>query len=190
MKKIGPSSMGEEKTINYIRGEFEKLGLKPGDGESYFQEVPLVSITTDPDTKLVIQAGEKYLSFEYGKDCMVSTKREMDTVTLKDSDMVFVGYGIVAPEYGWNDYEGLDVHGKTGVLSGHLGIAVGVGEFQIKLNVIAGILADEVLLEAGNKSAVAKRQRPVLGGAALEGDAVQGSRKIDQQLVAGPGRPG
>ena len=112
----GPSSRGEEKTINYIKGEFEKLGLKPGDGESYFQEVPLVSITTDPDTKLVIQAGEKYLSFEYGKDCMVSTKREMDTVTLKDSEIVFVGYGIVAPEYGWNDYEGLDVRGKTVVM--------------------------------------------------------------------------
>ena len=112
----GPSSRGEEKTINYIRGEFEKLGLKPGNGESYFQEVPLVSITTDPDTKLVIQAGEKTLSFDYGKDCMVSTQREMETVTLKDSEMVFVGYGIVAPEYNWNDYEGLDVHGKTVVM--------------------------------------------------------------------------
>jgi Zn-dependent M28 family amino/carboxypeptidase len=112
----GPSSRGEEKTINYIKGEFEKLGLKPGNGESYFQEVPLVSITTDPDTKLVIQAGDKTLSFEYAKDCMVSTKREMETVSLKNSDMIFVGYGIVAPEYGWNDYEGLDVRGKTVVM--------------------------------------------------------------------------
>jgi len=112
----GPSSRGEEKTIGYIRGEFEKLGLKPGNGESYFQEVPLVSITTDPDTEVVIQAGGKILSFNYAKDCMVSTKRELDTVSLKDSEMVFVGYGIVAPEYDWNDYEGLDVRGKTVVM--------------------------------------------------------------------------
>jgi len=112
----GPSSRGEEKTIGYIKGEFEKLGLTPGNGESYFQEVPLVSITTDPDTELVIQTGGKILSFNYAKDCMVSTKRKLDTVSLKDSEMVFVGYGIVAPEYDWNDYEGLDVHGKTVVM--------------------------------------------------------------------------
>ena len=111
-----PASRGEEKTINYIRGEFKKLGLKPGNGDSYFQEVPLVSITTDPDTEVVIQAGDKNLSFSYGKECMVSTKREMNTVSLGNSDMVFVGYGIVAPEYGWNDYEGLDVRGKTVVM--------------------------------------------------------------------------
>jgi Zn-dependent M28 family amino/carboxypeptidase len=112
----GPSSPGEEKTIAYIRGEFEKLGLTPGNGESYFQEVPLVSLTTDPDTELIIRAGDKILSFKYGKDCMVSTERELDTVSVNDSEMIFVGYGIVAPEYGWNDYEGLDVRGKTVVM--------------------------------------------------------------------------
>lgn len=112
----GPSSKGEEKTIGYIRGEFEKLGLKPGNNGSYFQEVPLVSITTNPDTALVIKTGEETFTFNYGKDCMVSTEREMETVSLTDSEMVFVGYGIVAPEYNWNDYEGLDVRGKTVVM--------------------------------------------------------------------------
>jgi Zn-dependent M28 family amino/carboxypeptidase len=112
----GPSSVGEEKTIAYIRGEFEKLGLTPGNGESYFQKVPLVSITTAPDAEVVIQADDKALSLNYGKDCMVSTKREKNTVSLKDSETVFVGYGIVAAEYGWNDYEGLDVRGKTVVM--------------------------------------------------------------------------
>ncbi len=112
----GPSSKGEEKTITYIRGEFERLGLKPGNSDSYFQEVPLVSITTDHDAKLIIQAGEKTIPFKYGKECMVSTTREVETVSLDNSEMVFVGYGIVAPEYGWNDYEGLDVRGKTVVM--------------------------------------------------------------------------
>ena len=112
----GPSSRGEEKTIGYIRGEFEKLGLKPGNDESYFQEVPLVSITTNSATEFVIQADGKTLSFSYGKDCMVSTKRELEAVSLENSEMVFVGYGIVAPEYGWNDYKGLDVRGKTVVM--------------------------------------------------------------------------
>ncbi|MFC1495315.1 M28 family metallopeptidase [Thermodesulfobacteriota bacterium] len=112
----GPATAGEGKTTSYIRGEFEKLGLKPGNGESYFQEVPLVSLTKDHVTELVIQAGDKTLSFSYGKECMVSTTREVETVSLTDSEMVFVGYGIVAPEYGWNDYEGLDVRGKTVVM--------------------------------------------------------------------------
>jgi len=111
-----PASTGEEKTINYIRGEFEKLGLTAGNGESYFQEVPLVSITTDPDTQLVIQEGEKTLPFSYIKDFMAWTLRELDTVSLESSELVFVGYGIVAPEYGWNDYEGIDVRGKTVVM--------------------------------------------------------------------------
>lgn len=112
----GPSSTGEEKTISYISREFEKLGLKPGNSESYFQEVPLVSTNAEPNAELVVRAGDKALSFVYGKESMVSTRREMETVNLKDSEMVFIGYGIVAPEYGWNDYEGLDVRGKTVVM--------------------------------------------------------------------------
>ena len=111
-----PSSRGEEKTIRYISEEFVKIGLMPGNGDSYFQEVPLVSITTDPDTQLVVQGGGQTLSFPYGKECMVSTRRELETASLKDSEMIFVGYGIVAPEYDWNDYEGLDVRGKTVVM--------------------------------------------------------------------------
>ena len=111
-----PSSRGEEKTIRYIKGEFEKLGLEPGNGDSYFQEVPLVSITVAPDMELVVQGGGSSHAFVYGKECMVSTQREVETVSLKNSEMVFVGYGIVAPEYDWNDYEGLDVRGKTVVM--------------------------------------------------------------------------
>ncbi|MBN2243864.1 MAG: M28 family peptidase [Acidobacteria bacterium] len=112
----GLASRGEEKTIRYIRGEFERLGLAPGNGDSYFQEVPLVSIKTDPETELAVRGNGGTGAFAYGKDCMVATRRESETVSLEDSEMVFVGYGIVAPEYSWNDYEGLDVRGKTVVM--------------------------------------------------------------------------
>ncbi len=111
-----PSSRGEEKTIRYIREEFVKIGLMPGNDDSFFQEVPLVSITTDPGAQLIVQGKGQTLSFAYGKDCMVSTRRELETVSLRDSEMIFVGYGIVAPEYEWNDYEGLNVRGKTVVM--------------------------------------------------------------------------
>jgi len=111
-----PATMGEEKTIAYIKKEFEKLGLKPGNGDSYFQQVPLVSIKTDPDTRLVVERNGEKDTFSYGEECMVSTKRVAESVSLKNSEMVFVGYGIVAPEYDWNDYTGMDVRGKTVVM--------------------------------------------------------------------------
>ena len=112
----GPSSPGEEKTINYLKTEFEKLGLQPGNGDSYFQEVPLVSITADPNTSLLVQGGGGAHRFSYGDDIMVWTKRVVGRAAITNSDMVFVGYGIVAPENDWNDYDGLDVRGKTVVI--------------------------------------------------------------------------
>ncbi len=112
----GPSSPGEEKTINYLKTEFEKLGLQPGNGDSYFQEVPLVSITADPNTSLLVQGGGGAHRFGYGDEIMVWTKRVVGRAAITNSDMVFVGYGIVAPEYDWDDYEGLDVRGKTVVI--------------------------------------------------------------------------
>ncbi|MEJ2237654.1 MAG: M28 family metallopeptidase [Gemmatimonadales bacterium] len=112
----GPSSPGEEKTINYLQTEFEKLGLEPGNGDSYFQEVPLVSITADPNTSLLVQGGSGAHRFSYGDEVMVWTKRVVGRAAIANSDVVFVGYGIVAPEYDWNDYDGLDVRGKTVVM--------------------------------------------------------------------------
>ncbi|MEJ2110368.1 MAG: M28 family metallopeptidase [Acidobacteriota bacterium] len=111
-----PATKGEEKTIRYIKKEFESTGLLPGNGDSYFQEVPMVSVTTDPDITLTVRIDDKGRSFLYGNECMVSTKRLSDTVSIENSDMVFVGYGIVAPEYDWNDYSGVDVRGKTVVM--------------------------------------------------------------------------
>jgi len=111
-----PASLGEEKTIEFLKTEFEKIGLKPGNGESFFQEVPLVEITASPQTKLVITGGTNPLEFAYGDDFVGVTLRVQEKVIVENSDMIFVGYGIVAPEYQWNDYEGIDVKGKTVVM--------------------------------------------------------------------------
>ncbi|MGH8495531.1 MAG: M28 family metallopeptidase [Gammaproteobacteria bacterium] len=111
-----PSSPGGEKTVEYIRDEFAKLGLKPAAAEGYFQDVPLVRITADPAAELVIGGGAGSLTFGYGEDMIVWTKRVTEQAAIEDSELVFVGYGIVAPEYDWNDYEGLDMRGKTAVI--------------------------------------------------------------------------
>ncbi|NIM52507.1 MAG: M28 family peptidase [Gemmatimonadales bacterium] len=111
-----PSSPGEEKTIAYLEGQFEELGLAPGNGDSYLQEVPLVSITADPRARLTIRGAGGSMRFAYGSEFMAWTKRVVDRVSVRDAELVFVGYGIVAPEYGWNDYEGIDVRGKVVVL--------------------------------------------------------------------------
>jgi Zn-dependent M28 family amino/carboxypeptidase len=111
-----PASGGEEKTIQYLKGEFEGLGLEPGNKGSFFQEVPLVSITADPETSLVVKGSSEPMNFTYADEVMVWTQRVVDHSAVKDSDMVFVGYGIVAPEYDWNDYAAVDVKDKTVVI--------------------------------------------------------------------------
>ncbi len=110
-----PSSVGEQKTIDYMVEEFRALGLEPGNGDSFVQPVPLVSITAQA-SELTVAGGETELSLESGSQMMVWTKRVVEEVFLDRTEMVFVGYGIVAPEYGWNDYEGVDVQGKTVVM--------------------------------------------------------------------------
>jgi len=113
----GPATEGEVKTIAYLTDQFKKLGLAPGNHGQWTQEVPLVSIAADPNTKLTIAGGGAApLVLDYAKDMMVWTKRVSKHEEIADSDMVFVGYGIVAPEYGWNGYKGLDVRGKTVVI--------------------------------------------------------------------------
>ena len=111
-----PASKGEEKTISFLKEEFQKVGLKPGNGESFFQELPMVEITAGPVTKLEIKSDKKSMLFAYGDEFVGVTLRVVEKVSLVDSEMVFVGYGIVAPEYNWNDYGGLDVRGKTVVM--------------------------------------------------------------------------
>lgn len=111
-----PGTAGESRTIHYLRDQFRRLGLEPGNGDSYFQKVPLVSSTANPAMTLGIAGPDGRLDLAYQQQMMAWTQRETETVSLDASDLVFVGYGIVAPEYGWNDYAGIDVRGKTVVM--------------------------------------------------------------------------
>lgn len=112
-----PFTAGETKTINYLKGEFEKLGLKPGNGDSYFQEVPMVDIKSTPTDMLIKTAtGATGTSLKYLDNFVAATRHVTNQVKVENSEMVFAGYGIVAPEYQWNDYKGLDVKGKTVVV--------------------------------------------------------------------------
>jgi Zn-dependent M28 family amino/carboxypeptidase len=111
-----PASNGETKTVNFLEQEFQKIGLKPGNGQSFSQEIPMVVITADPGARLEIKGGKESTSFAYREEFVASTRRVVEEVRLLDSEMVFAGYGIVAPEYNWNDYEGIDVRGKTVVV--------------------------------------------------------------------------
>ena len=110
-----PFTKGEEITINYLKDEFLKLGLKPGNGSSFFQEVPLIEINGLPSKTMTI-SGNVSLEFKLQEDFVAYTQKPIEEVSLDESELVFAGYGIVAPEYGWNDYEGIDWAGKTAVV--------------------------------------------------------------------------
>ena len=108
-----PATPGGAKTRAYLIDEMQKIGLAPGNGDSFEQTVPLVEITLDP-ARSSLSVNEQPLA--YGDEAVFWTKRVEDSVSFADSELVFVGYGVVAPEYGWNDYEGVDVRGKTVVI--------------------------------------------------------------------------
>ncbi|MDB5018684.1 MAG: Aminopeptidase [Mucilaginibacter sp.] len=108
-----PFTAGETKAITYISSQFKSIGLEPGNNGSYFQDVPMVEITSTPSATMQITGEKTNISLNYLTDFVASTRREVDTLQLKKSPLVFAGYGIVAPEYKWNDYAGLDVKGKT-----------------------------------------------------------------------------
>ncbi|MBE5318528.1 M28 family peptidase [Pedobacter sp. MR2016-19] len=111
-----PFTNGETKTINYLKTQFEKLGLQPGNGDSFFQEVPMVEIKSVPEDKMVLKGKNASLTLNYLTDFVAGTRRVQDEVSMNNSQLVFAGYGIVAPEFGWNDYANLDVKGKTVVV--------------------------------------------------------------------------
>jgi Zn-dependent M28 family amino/carboxypeptidase len=111
-----PGTAGEEKTLALLTQRFEAAGLEPGNGDSWFQDVPLISIEAQNVSPLTVTGGSGDLSFSYGPEMVVTSYQEQAKIDITDSDMVFVGYGINAPERGWNDYEGIDVKGKTVVI--------------------------------------------------------------------------
>jgi Zn-dependent M28 family amino/carboxypeptidase len=108
-----PGSKGEELSIKYIAEQFKSTGLKPGNPDgTYFQEVPLAGIKSDSRMQLAVN-GKSPMDLRFADDFVASSARLQNEIKVDNSDIVFVGYGVVAPEYGWDDYKGVDVHGKT-----------------------------------------------------------------------------
>jgi len=111
-----PGTDGETRTVELLAREFERAGLEPGNNGSWYQDVPLVEITAQGAPRLEIAGAGRGLSFAYRTDFVGATYRAQPSVAVADSEIVFVGYGINAPERGWNDYAGLDVRGKTVII--------------------------------------------------------------------------
>ncbi len=112
-----PGSAGEDITVAWLEREFRAAGLAPGNPDgSYVQKVPLVAITADPATTLVVSGRGGSRRLAYRDDVVAWTKRVTEEVSIANSEMVFVGYGVEAPEYGWDDFKGLNVAGKTLVM--------------------------------------------------------------------------
>jgi Zn-dependent M28 family amino/carboxypeptidase len=107
-----PGTKGEELSVKYISDQFKQIGLKPGNPDgSYVQEVPLAGIKSEPRMSFTI--GDKTTELKYPDDFVASSARLQPAIKVNNSDLVFVGYGIVAPEYGWDDYKDANVRGKT-----------------------------------------------------------------------------
>ncbi len=111
----GPASNGEVKTVAYITEQFKKLGLAPGNPDgSYLQKVPLLGTTSAPALSLTVDG--KTQALRYPDDFVAWSPLAQPEISVKQSELVFVGYGVTAPEYGWDDYKGMDLKGKTLVM--------------------------------------------------------------------------
>ena len=111
-----PFTEGETRTITYLKNELEGMGVKPGNGESYYQEVPMVEITSYPAEEMIISGKGETKTLKLSDDFVANTRRIQEEISVEDSEIVFCGYGIVAPEYGKNDYAGIDMKGKTALV--------------------------------------------------------------------------
>ncbi|MSQ99668.1 MAG: peptidase M28, partial [Xanthomonadales bacterium] len=109
-----PMSEGEKLTLAFMEKQFRSMGLQPMFGDSYQQAVELVSSTTDPATaQMTFHLSKADRLVSYGTEMVLQTRRVVPESRVENSEVVFVGYGIVAPEYGWDDYADVDVKGKT-----------------------------------------------------------------------------
>lgn len=111
-----PTTPGEEKTVAYLIEQFKAAGLKPGNKGSWTQDVPMVEITASNVAPFTFTGGKSPVSMAYRTDMVAATYRVGPSAAVTNSDVVFVGHGITAPEKGWDDYAGLDVRGKTVVM--------------------------------------------------------------------------
>ena len=112
MEGRAPGTPGEEKAVAYLTQQFQKLGLKPGNPDgTYIQKVDLIGYKAHPAASFTARG--KTVLLRYPDDYIANSRHNRDETKVDNSDVVFVGYGVVAPEYGWDDYKGVDVHGKT-----------------------------------------------------------------------------
>lgn len=113
----GPGTAGEEKSVVYLESQFKAMGLKPGNPDgSYIQKVPLVGITVKNSPTLTFTKGGTSTALKWHDDYVAWTKHVSPTASLKNSELVFVGYGVEAPQFGWDDFKGVDLTGKTMVV--------------------------------------------------------------------------
>ena len=108
-----PFSPGEIKTLDYIQTAFKNMGLEPGNGNSYLQDVPMVEITPNADAVMKVQSAKGNFELKKMTDFVISTENTDSLISLNNDELIFAGYGVVAPEYNWNDYAGIDVKGKV-----------------------------------------------------------------------------
>ena len=107
-----PFSLGETRTVDYLQNQFKQMGLEAGNGESYIQDVPLVEITPKADAVMKVQSAKGNFELKNLTDFVVSTQITDSLISLNNEEVIFAGYGVVAPEYNWNDYANIDVKGK------------------------------------------------------------------------------
>lgn len=112
-----PGTGGGRMSIDYLVREFSDMGLQPGYGDSYLQPVPMIELTNAERSDISVELDGESMSLAYPEQMVINSRRlGSEPQAVENSEIVFVGYGIVAPEYDWNDYEGLDVEGKTVVM--------------------------------------------------------------------------
>ena len=115
MEGRAPGTPGEDKAIAYMAKQFQSMGLKPGNPDgTWMQKVDLIGYTAHPTASFV--AGGKTIALSYPSDYIANSRHDRAETKVEGSEIVFVGYGVVAPEYGWDDYKGMDVRGKTLVM--------------------------------------------------------------------------
>lgn len=108
-----PFTEGEKRTVEYLQSRFKEIGLEPGNGDSYLQAVPMVDILAKADPEMKIKGSDKGdFNLKAFDDYVVWTDKTDENISLENTPIVFAGYGVVAPEHNWNDYEGLDAKGK------------------------------------------------------------------------------
>ena len=108
-----PFTEGETKTVAYLQDQFKQMGLEPGNGESYIQDVPMANILATAAPSMQVKSAKGSFNLKAFDDYIIWTDKTDSSISLNEAELVFAGYGVVAPEYNWNDYAGLDVKGKV-----------------------------------------------------------------------------